>query len=72
MANDIKYEIILYWRREDGAFIADVPELPGCAADGVSYQEAVANVEVVIQEWIETAHALGRPIPSPRGRLLYA
>ena len=72
MASDIKYEIILYWSREDGVFIAEVPELPGCAADGVSYQEAVARVEVVIQEWVETAQALGRPIPSPRGRLLYA
>ena len=70
--NDIKYEIILYWSKEDKAFIAEVPELPGCAADGASYQEAVANAEVVIREWIETAQQLGRPIPVPRGRLLYA
>jgi predicted RNase H-like HicB family nuclease len=67
-----KYEIILYWSDEDGAFIADVPELPGCAADGATRQEALANAETVIQEWIETAQGLGRPIPEPRGRLLFA
>ncbi len=72
MANDIKYAIILYWSQEDEAFIAEVSELPGCAADGATYQEAVANVEVVIGEWIETAQELGRPIPAPRGRLVYA
>ena len=68
----IRYEVILYWSEEDEAFIAEVPELPGCMADGTTYQEALANVEVVIQEWIETAQALGRPIPEPRGRLVYA
>ena len=68
----IHYEIILYWSQEDQAFIAEVPELPGCAADGASYQEAVANAEVIIREWIETAKELGRPIPEPRGRLMYA
>ena len=72
MSNNVKYEIILYWSKEDRSFIAEVPELPGCAADGKTYQEAVANVEVVIQEWIETARELGRPIPTPRGRLMYA
>ena len=72
MAADIKYEIILYWSKDDQAFIAEVPELPGCAADGATYQEAVANAEVVIREWIETAKELGRPIPTPRGRLMYA
>lgn len=72
MADSIKYEIILYWSKEDQAFIAEVPELPGCAADGATYQEAVANAEVVIREWIETAKELGRPIPKPRGRLMYA
>jgi predicted RNase H-like HicB family nuclease len=72
MAIEIQYEIILYWSREDGAFIAEVPELPGCAADGVTYQEALANVEVVIRQWIETASELGRPVPAPRGRLIYA
>jgi len=54
------------------AFLAEVPELAGCLADGATYQEAVANVEVVIQEWIETARELGRPVPQPRGRLMYA
>jgi predicted RNase H-like HicB family nuclease len=72
MANSIQYEIILYWSQEDQAFIAEVPELAGCAANGATYQEAVANVEVVIQEWIETARELGRPLPQPRGRLMYA
>jgi predicted RNase H-like HicB family nuclease len=69
---DLKYEIILYWSKRDNAFIAEVPELAGCAADGATYREAVANAEVVIREWIETAKELGRPIPAPRGRLLYA
>lgn len=67
-----KYEIIIYWSEEDNAFIAEVPELPGCAADGETYKEALANVEVVIQEWLETAKELGRPIPEPRGRLTFA
>jgi predicted RNase H-like HicB family nuclease len=67
-----KYEVILYWSEEDGAFIAEVPELPGCAADGVTRQEALANAEVVISEWLETARELGRNIPEPRGRLLFA
>lgn len=68
----IKYEVIIYWSDEDEAFIAEVPELAGCMADGSSYQEALANVEVIIQEWIETAQKLGRSIPEPRGRLMYA
>ncbi len=68
----IKYELIIYWSDEDGAFVAEVPELPGCAADGATYEEAVRNVEVVIREWIETAEKLGREIPAPRGRLAYA
>lgn len=72
MLNNIRYEIILYWSQEDEAFIAEVPELPGCAADGATYQEALANAEVIIGEWIETARELGRSIPTPRGRLLYA
>ena len=67
-----KYEMIIYWSEEDQAFIAEVPELPGCAADGKSYQEALANAEIVIQEWMETAKELGRPIPSPKGRLVFA
>jgi predicted RNase H-like HicB family nuclease len=72
MESDFRYEIILYWSSEDDAFIAEVPELPGCAADGATYEEALKNAEVVIQEWIETARDLGRAIPSPRGRLMYA
>jgi predicted RNase H-like HicB family nuclease len=67
-----RYEIILYWSDEDQAYIAEVPELAGCAADGATYKEAVDNVEVVIDEWIETAHELGRSVPQPKGRLLFA
>jgi len=67
-----KYEVIIYWSKEDEAFLAEVPELPGCMADGQTYQEAVTNVEVIIQEWIETAQELGRPIPKPKGRLMFA
>ena len=68
----IRYEIIVYWSKEDQAFIAEVPELPGCAADGATYQEAIANVEIVIREWIETAKEMGRQIPEPKGRLVFA
>ena len=68
----VKYEVIIYWSAEDEAFVAEVPELPGCAADGATYREALANVEIVIQEWIETAKELGRPIPEPKGRLVFA
>lgn len=67
-----RYEVIIYWSDEDEAFIAEVPELPGCMADGATHQEALSNVEVTIKEWIETARELGRPIPEPKGRLLYA
>ena len=67
-----KYEVIIYWSEEDQAFIAEVPELPGCAADGATYQDALANVEVIIKEWIETARELGRPVPQPKGRLAFA
>jgi predicted RNase H-like HicB family nuclease len=67
-----KFEIILYWSDEDQAFIAEVPELPGCAADGNTRQEALANAEIVMWEWLETARELGRPIPEPKGRLLFA
>jgi predicted RNase H-like HicB family nuclease len=66
-----KHEIILYRSYEDQSFLAEVPELSGCAADGSTRQEALANVEVVIDEWIETAKELGRPIPEPKGRLLF-
>jgi len=67
-----KYEVILYWSSEDDAFIAEVPELAGCAADGATRQEALTNVEVIIAEWIETARESGRSIPEPKGRLLFA
>lgn len=68
----LHYEINLYWSEEDQAFIAEVPELPGCAADGETYQEALQNVEVIMQEWIETAQQIGRPIPEPKQRLMSA
>jgi predicted RNase H-like HicB family nuclease len=68
----IRYEVIIYWSRDDRAFVAEVPELPGCAADGKTYREALSNVERVIQEWIETARDLSREIPEPKGRLLFA
>ena len=67
-----KYEIIIYWSEDDQAFIAEVPELAGCMADGATYQEALANTEIVIQEWIETAKEIGRAIPEPKGRLVFA
>lgn len=68
----VKYEVIIYWSDADQSFIAEVPELPGCAADGATYREALANVEVIVQEWIDTAKELGRPIPEPKGRLMFA
>ncbi|RAM52198.1 MAG: type II toxin-antitoxin system HicB family antitoxin [Hapalosiphonaceae cyanobacterium JJU2] len=68
----LRYEIIIYWSEEDQAFIAEAPELPGCAADGETYQEALQNVEIIMQEWIETAQELGRSIPEPRQRLMSA
>ena len=67
-----RYEIIIYWSQADEAFIAEVPELPGSTAGGKTHKEALANVELIIQEWIETARELGRPIPEPRGRLAFA
>ncbi|MEW6127346.1 MAG: type II toxin-antitoxin system HicB family antitoxin [Acidobacteriota bacterium] len=72
MSKKYKYELVIYWSAEDKSFIAEVPELPGCAADGATYAEAVANVEVIIDEWIATAKELGRAIPIPKGRLMYA
>ena len=67
-----KYEVIICWSKEDGAFIAEVPELPGSAADGATRQAALKNADVVIKEWIETAKSLGRSIPEPKGRLVFA
>lgn len=69
---DPKYEIIIFWSAQDQAFVAEVPELPGCMADGSSYQEAVENAKQIILEWIRTAEELGRPVPQPKGRLTYA
>lgn len=68
----IRYEMIIYWSEADQAFIVEVPELPGCVADGETYQAAVQNAEIIIHEWIETAKELGRPIPEPKGRLMFA
>lgn len=67
-----KYEIIIFWSEEDGAYLAEVPELPGCMSDGETPVKALQNVEVAISEWIETATELGREIPQPKGRLKYA
>lgn len=72
MNSPFHYEIIIYWSDADQAYIAEVPELPGCAADGSTYAEALRNAETIITEWIETARELGRAIPEPKGRLLYA
>jgi predicted RNase H-like HicB family nuclease len=72
MGEKYKYEMVIYWSAEDNAYIVEVPELAGCMADGDTYSEAVTNAEVIIEEWIETAKELGRTIPEPRGRLMYA
>ena len=72
MEDYIKYEMIIYWSKEDDAFLVEVPELPGCMADGKTYEEAIKNALIVIREWIDTAKELGREIPEPKGRLLYA
>ncbi len=69
---NFKYEIIIYWSNEDDAFIAEVPELAGCMADGKSYKEALHNAEIIIEEWLEAASEFGRPIPEPKGKLIYA
>ncbi|MCL2055883.1 MAG: type II toxin-antitoxin system HicB family antitoxin [Oscillospiraceae bacterium] len=68
----MKYEIILYWSNEDNAYIAEVPELSGCMADGATAGDALANVEIIANEWIQTAQELGREVPQPKGRLKYA
>ncbi len=67
-----KYELVIFWSEEDQAFVVEVPELPGCMADGATYVEAVTNAQRIIEEWIDTAKEFGRPIPAPRGRLMYA
>lgn len=72
MSEKHRYELIIYWSEADEAFIAEVPKLAGCMADGTTYSEAVANAEIVIDEWLMTARELGREIPEPRGKLVYA
>lgn len=68
----LKYEVIIYWSAQDDAFIAEVPELPGCAADGRTPEEALSQAQAVAREWIDVAQELGRPIPEPKGRLAFA
>ncbi len=72
MTQMYKYELIVFWSNEDGRFVVEVPELPGCMADGMTYAEVVQNAQQIISEWIETAESLGRQIPQPKGRLAYA
>ncbi len=66
------YEIIIYWSEDDKAFLAEVPELTGCMADGASQEDALKNIKVIMEEWLETAKSLGRSIPTPKGKLMYA
>jgi len=72
MENNLKYEIVIYWSKEDNAFIVEVPELPGCMADGKTYEEAIKNARTVIAEWIETTKELGREIPQPKDKANYS
>ena len=67
-----KYEVIVWWSEKDQAYIAEVPELPGCMSDGETYEEALKNIQIIISEWIDTAKELGREIPKPKGKLMYA
>ena len=67
----MRYELIIYWSKVDGNFIVDVPELPGCMSDGATHEEAIANAQAVVQEWIDTAKSLGHPIPEPKGKLAH-
>ena len=67
-----KYELIIYWSEEDEAYVAEVPELAGCMADGKTYEEVIKNAQLIISKWIETAKSLGRDIPQPKGKLAYA
>ncbi len=69
---DIKYEMIIYWSEKDNCFLVEVPELSGCMSDGSTYEEAIKNAQQVIIEWIETAKSIGREIPKPKGKLIYA
>jgi predicted RNase H-like HicB family nuclease len=72
MSPDYKYEIVIYWSDDDDAFIAEVPDLPGCMADGPTYRDALAAAEEAAALWIETAKELGREIPVSRGHRLLA
>lgn len=72
MKTNHRYEVIIYWSKDDESFLAEVPELPGCMGDGKTQQEALANVSEVMDEWIETAKSLNRPIPEPKGKLMFA
>ena len=67
-----KYEVIVWWSEKDQAYIAEAPELPGCTSDGKTYEEALKNIQLIISEWIETANKIGREIPQPKGKLMYA
>ena len=66
------YEIIIYWSEDDKSFLAEVPELPGCMADGTTQEDALKNIKAIMEEWLETAKSLGRSIPTPKGKLMYA
>ncbi len=70
--NNIRYELIIFWSESDESFIVEVPELAGCKADGETYEEAIANAKMVINDWIETAKKMGRVVPNPKGKLMYA
>jgi predicted RNase H-like HicB family nuclease len=67
-----KYELSIFWSDEDRRYVVEVPELPGCMADGETYEQAIKNAQVVLLDWIETARSVGREIPQPKGRLVYA
>jgi predicted RNase H-like HicB family nuclease len=72
MSTALQYPVVIYWSEEDQAFIAEVPDLPGCLADGPTQAAALTNATQIIEEWLETAHELNRPIPAPRQRLQFA
>ena len=72
MKTKYRYEVIIYWSKEDESYIAEVPELEGCMADGKTYSEALSNVEIIIDEWIETAKILKRTVPEAKGKLMFA
>ncbi len=67
-----RYEILIYWSIENNCFISEMPELPGCMADGNTYEEVIQNIKLIAEEWIETARELGREIPEPEGKFYFA